>query len=158
MGWEPLRELQHQYTQAPNIHFLVVLKTADKLGRHPVGGADNGVPVWLVLRELAAESEVSELDLHALVRGNHDVVRLEVAEHAEVLVQVQKPVQNFFYNSGDVDLALERLLLRQEAVQRVLVHVLHHDPELVLLQRVVDLVDLHHVRVLAEALHAHFIF
>ena len=81
----PLQSIYHQPTRhpAPRSTHLVVVGFVPEglaghhLGRHPVGGADEGVPPLVVLLQLGGHSEVGELDV-ALQR-QQDVAGLQVA-------------------------------------------------------------------------------
>lgn len=72
--------------QRPAVNLRAILLLLDHLGCHPVRGADHGSALVLVLGELGAEAEISDLDVANTVEEN--VVTLDITVDDALVVQV----------------------------------------------------------------------
>lgn len=92
---------------APRVVRLVQLLLAgDHLRRHPVRSADAGVAPGQRRRQVRAHAEVDQL--HVALFGQQDVVTLDVAVHAVVLVQEDQRLQRLVQNVDDLVLGHPR--------------------------------------------------
>lgn len=148
-----LAELDEEDADRPHVHTVVVRLAADDFGRHPVRRADDRLALLRVLVELCGIAKVREL--HIAVHGEQDVVRLDVAVDARVLVDVAECAQHTPEDVADLPLGEKQLPVQLEQIrQRSAVHVFHAHPKLVLDEIAVVVGD--DVGVLALLHDAHF--
>lgn len=107
----------------------------DELWWHPVRRANNGASL-LVGIKLGTKAEIGELDL--AVHANENVVTLDVAVDDVVRVEVVESEQTFARHRRH--LRLVHHCLEYDVRERAALQVLHHDPQLLLLQVALDVV------------------
>ena len=77
--------------------FIIIMKY---LRGHPVGCADEGLPLAQSGRDLGGHAEVRELDLAAV--GQQNVGPLDIAMHLAHRVEVDQTLQSLAGDEGDL--------------------------------------------------------
>lgn len=127
-----MSQLQRRNSKRPNIRLEIITGARlQNLGRHPAGGADEGVPGALAVagvEHASGDAEVGELDLAVGIEEN--IASLNIAVNVAVSVEIVESLESLLEDRSD-GVLLESLGIGglHEVEAGALRHEAHDDPE-----------------------------
>lgn len=125
-------------TQRPDVYLGTVFLASDDLGGHPIGCTDHRSPLRARrVRYLRAEPKVGQFDVSG--HAQEHIIALDIPMNDTMPVKVLEPLRCLPRDGGD--LALSHQVRSDDVREGTSLHVLHHNPEVILVQERVDVVD-----------------